>query len=191
MTSLLNNTSVPSETVTETPSTRLVKYVVLQILQIPALLCFIFIFYCVYRDRELRRLHNHAMLMILLICFLIIVSDFSITLRFLQHGSLQPDTNQLCLFWIFINYTLFGMNTLLMAFASIERFVLVFFSTFIMGSQRRRIWFHYVPMIFCCAVPLVWYTVLVLINPCVNHFNFTLFLVQLCLLSIKRRDWYY
>lgn len=157
MTPLLNDTSVLSDKVTETPTARLVKYVLLQILQVPALLWSIFIFYCVYRGRELRRLHNHAMLLILLTCFLILVSE-------------------LCLFWIFANDALLGMTTLLMAFASIERFVLIYFSTFIMRSRRRRVWFHYMPMIFCCAGVIIWYAVLVLINPCANSFNFSLFL---------------
>ena len=165
-----------SDKVIETSTTRLVKYIFLQTLQIPSVLCLIFIFYCVCRERKLRRLHNHATLLILLTCFLILVSELPITLSFLRHGSLQPHVDQLCLFWIFLNYTLFGMNTLLMAFAGIERFVLIFYSTLITRSRRRRVWFHYVPMIFCCTTVIIWYIVLVLIYPCVNTFNVTKFL---------------
>jgi hypothetical protein len=145
-------------------------------LQIPALFCSIFIFYCVYRERELRRLHNHAMLLILISCFLLLICELPITLSLLRRGSLEPQSNQLCLYWIFVNYTLEGITTLMMAFASVERFVLILSPAVITGSQRRKLFFHYISMIFCCVLVIIWYSVLVLIYPCVNTFDFTLFL---------------
>jgi hypothetical protein len=176
MSSSTNDTSTITAETAESSTTRLVKYIFLQTFQIPARLCSLFIFYCVCRERELRRLHNHTMLLILISCFLILIGELPITLSFLRSGSLTPQSDQLCLYWIFVNYTLEGINTVLMAFASIERFVLIFYATVITGSQRRKLWFHYIPMIFCCVIVIIWYSVLVLLYPCVNTFDYNFFL---------------
>ena len=171
-----NSTLVTISTIVETTTTRLIKYIFLQTLQIPALFCLIFISYCVYRERQLRSLNNHAMLLILFSCFLILICEQPVTLSFFRRGSLEPQSDHLCLYWLFVNYCLQGITTIMMAFASIERFVLIFYSNIIMGSKQRELWFHYIAMIFCCVIVIIWYTVLIFIYPCVNMFDFTLFL---------------
>ncbi|CAF1228944.1 unnamed protein product [Adineta steineri] len=171
-----NDTSTTTFQVAETQLTRLIKYIIFQTFQIPAIFCFILIFYSVYRERELRRLHNHVMLLILLSCFILLIGELPITLSFFYRGWLEPQSDRLCLYWIFMNYTFEAMIFLLMAFASIERFVLIFFSTVITGSGRRKCFFHYIPMIFCCVLVIFWYIILLFLYPCVNTFNFSSFL---------------
>jgi hypothetical protein len=176
MDSIGNSTLIAASGFIETATTRLIKYIFFQILQIPALLCLIFIFYCVYREHQLRSLNNHAMLIILFSCFLLLTCEQPVTLTFFRRGSLEIQSDHLCLYWIFINYSIQGITTVMMAFASIERFVLIFYWNFITGSQHRKLWFHYIPMLFCCTSVLIWYIVLIFIYPCENMFDYTMFL---------------
>ena len=56
--------------VLDTPSSRLVIFIVLLLFTIPSILCSLYIFYHFIRSRELRqRINNHGVLLLLLLAF--------------------------------------------------------------------------------------------------------------------------
>ena len=70
-----------------------------------------------------------------------------------------------------MNYTIQAGVTAIMAFAIMERYVLIFHRNMIVASQNRRILLHYCPLTFCCVLFVIWYFVLIFLYPCENAFD--------------------
>ena len=161
----------------ETRTTRIVKFSVLLLLDVPSVLCSLFIFFCFLREQRLRRWQNHAFVSLTVCNFLITATELPITLAFLRTGHVQAARDSFCYYWIFINYALSGVSLYLMAVASLERYILIFWS-----RQLHRIVFcrrlvHYVPLVSALTFSTIWYAALLVLHPCAagTTFDYTSF----------------
>ena len=122
-----------------------IKFIVLLILQTISISCYLFIFYNFAINRNLRRsIHNNSILCLLIVSFVYTIIPLSISESYLQKSYIIPDSNIFCGIWNWFQYSLDVSNLHLMAYTSIERHLLIFYSASLRKKWIRRI-FHYFP----------------------------------------------
>jgi hypothetical protein len=167
-------------------------FIMLVTIMIPSIICSLFIFYHFIRNEALRkRLNNHIILILLslnflqvsyqslivkknylITFFLKVITDMQFTLITLHTGFVPIQTYSFCIWWSVYNYALSVIDLMLMAYGCIERFFLVFHLPFF---KRHLILLHYGPLIFFTIYPTILYIGLVVVYPCQNYFDYTLF----------------
>lgn len=80
-------------------------------------------------------------------------------------------TDSFCQFWSDLDYVFTVSSLFLMAFGSVERYLLIFHHHLIL---RHRWLQHYLPIVLCIAYPFLLYTGLIYVYPCVNEFDYKL-----------------
>jgi hypothetical protein len=164
--------------ISETELSRSIKFWILLLFQIPSILCSIFVLYHMCALPTYRRtLANHVVISILIISLLSVTIDLSITLNYLRVGIVHPQLSSFCYFWMYIDYSLYANGMLLMAWASIERHILVF-SFHYFRSTYRIIFAHYIPIIISLVYPFIFYIYTIFIYSCKE--NLLDFKVTLC-----------
>lgn len=81
-------------------------------------------------------------------------------------------TSIFCQLWQFIDTTSYTGTPKLIAWASIERHILIFHEQWLLTS-KNRILLHYVPILTICLYHCLLYFVLYFILPCNNTFDYT------------------
>lgn len=145
----------------------------LLIFGIPSLICSLFLFYK-YLFNSIRRhaIHNHSILIIISTNIILIVTDFSWMLDSLRHsGHVLSPTKSFCLIWWFLDFTLYSTQTVILAWASIERHILVFHNQ-ILSTPRKRIYYHYLPLIVLLIYLICFYAGVIFMPPCENGFEY-------------------
>ena len=164
-----------------------IKYIVLQICHILSIVCCIFTLIHLLLNRNLRSgLHNHVPLTLLIISILDSFLNHPFTLNYLRTGQVTPSTNSLCLFWNLINTNLTTATYLTMAWASIERHLLIFNSR-LFAIQSYRVLFHYIPLLIVSFIyPTMFSIVITFFYPCLNTFNMgSIFCGYSCALKVQ------
>jgi hypothetical protein len=164
-----NTTSVSSVTID--PSNP-IKYIIMQICYIPSIICSIFTLTHLLLNRNLRlTLHNHTSLILLIISTFDLLLSHPFTLNYLRLSRVVPSMNAICLYWNFVN-SIFTVSTYwTMAWGSLERHLLIFYSL-LFNNRRGRILFHYMPLFITTILyPVAANIVVILFYPCENQFN--------------------
>lgn len=121
---------------------RLIHFILLLICLIPSFIFFLLVFFFLFKSQEInsKRRHNHV---ILLCNFILITTELPITLVYSYQGYVQPQNDQFCSFWVAYNYGLF-----LMAFASIERYFLIFTKDLFLNGDMLFIIYQFLFVLF-------------------------------------------
>ncbi|CAF0770595.1 unnamed protein product [Adineta steineri] len=139
---------------------------------IPSLLCSIFNLYHFIVDRTLRKaLYNHIIILILSLCLLYNITDIIWLIHFYRTISPISYTYIFCILWTYIDFAPFVSITLLVAWASIERHILIFHQNLV-STRTKRLFAHYLPMIIFTLYPLIYYMVMFFIIPCSIPLNY-------------------
>ncbi|CAF1031704.1 unnamed protein product [Adineta steineri] len=153
----------------ESSFSRSIKFNILISCQIPSIICNLIIFFYFTRLRELQtKRHHHAVICLLICNFLIITMELPITLVYLYFGEHIPSSYSLCLYWIYINYLLFASSVWMMAIASIQRYIFIFYKHFMKSYLK-----HYIPIFLPPILLSIWYFVLIFFYPCQQQFDYT------------------
>ena len=100
------------------------------------------------------------------------ITDLPIALISLRTGLVPIQTPAFCLFWSICDYVLFVLGLMLMCYACIERYFLVFHRHFF---KQHLILLHYVPILFFLLYSPLLYIGLIVIYPCERNFDYTKF----------------
>jgi hypothetical protein len=153
----------------------LVQFWTFLIFEIPSLVCTIFLLYHLLFDRKLRRaLHNHVIIIFLLLTFFIEVLDDPLYIdayRFGGNANSFPMTIPVCLMWWLIDYGFYGAISVFLAWASIERHILVFHYR-LLRTRRQQFFIHYLPLIIISIYIFGFYIGVIFFPPCENTFDF-------------------
>ncbi len=146
----------------------------LLILGIPSLVCSLFILYQYLSDRIRRHaLHNHTILIILMANIILILTDFSWMLDSLRRpGHVLLSTPAFCMIWWFLDFTLYNTQTIILAWASIERHVLIFHSKLV-STPKTKFYYHYLPPIILLIYLVCFYLGVIYFPPCNNKFEYS------------------
>ena len=127
--------------------------------------CSILLFY-LWSKRILRiAIHNHIIILLLLICFLYELIDIPFLLYNYRYEISWETESFLYRFWSFIDIGLYATQLILFAWSVIERHIIVF-HTSCLSTARRRFYIHYLPSIVLIIYCLVWYSVTILFPSC-------------------------
>ncbi|UJR32679.1 hypothetical protein I4U23_020139 [Adineta vaga] len=151
-----------------------VKFYILIILQIPAILLTLFIFIFFIKNRLLlNNLQNQALLILLTVNFVYLSVDLPMGIRFYNVGYISPPTSAYCTWWTFLEYTLNLINELLMATISVQRHLLIF-KAYIFHIRWKLYLYYYAPLAWCLVYPIVFYLGSIIFYPCDgNQWDYT------------------
>ncbi|CAF4028014.1 unnamed protein product [Rotaria sp. Silwood1] len=141
---------------------------------IPSLACSIFVLYHLLIDKVLHNaLNNHVIIVLLLNNLVYQLIDIPLSLSFYHLGNVWPASPILCLFWMFIDETLFSLSLILVGGASIQRHILIFHKQWL-STNKKRIFIHYLPIGVLCFYCIVFHFITILFPPCQNRFNYNM-----------------
>jgi hypothetical protein len=157
----------------EVPIPRKIRFWLMIIFDIPAVVCTLFLLYNLFVNRTLRQsLNNHSIIVLLIIVLMSDVIDIPSYISFVYLGYVWLSTPSFCFFWWFVDIGLFDMIAILMAFATIERHILVFHSGWI-STRRKRFFVHYIPLTLVIIYDILFYIYVLFFPPCENVFDYT------------------
>lgn len=145
------------------------------ILEIPSIICTIYVLYHLIFDRHLRRqIHNHVIIVLLFLCLIILIIDNSLYLDGWRtgHGNSFPPSPNVCLLWWFIDYGFYGAISIFLVWASFERHILVFHRRRFLNTNRQIFLLHYLPLIILSMYLFGFYIGVIIFPPCQNIFYF-------------------
>ncbi|CAF4076081.1 unnamed protein product [Adineta steineri] len=162
----------------ETVTSRTIKFILILICQLLSISCSIFLlFHLITKATLYRALHNHTIIALVIVSFFQTISDLPMSLDYLRIG--QASSSIFCLMWNFFALSNYAVGIWVMTWASLERHLLIFHDHLI-GTFRRKILFHYIPLIAFLFIPWIYYVILIFFYPCTNYFYQTLLFCGWC-----------
>ncbi|CAF1418918.1 unnamed protein product [Adineta steineri] len=135
-------------------------------LLIPSIPCSIFILYHLLTNRILRQaLNNHVIILILILGLVYELTDVIWLMHYYRVGISLFQIPAFCLIWVFIDLGIFVTITILVAWASIQRHILIFHDKWV-STKRGRLLFHYIPSFLFLVYPIIFYVYIFIIMNC-------------------------
>lgn len=162
-----NNTTI----VEDTSSFQSVQFVLLLIVEIPAIICtiLIFIYFCQNFHTMIRKtLRDHGFLLLTALSFFYITLDLPFTINSFRLGEDEPRSPLFCRFWYWIDYSIVVSSAFLTATISVQRHILIFNAAYL-NRTYFLLFLHYIPLILCLLYPSLFYFVLLYFYPCENY----------------------
>ena len=168
------NDSVLAFDNSEIPWSRPLRFWLLLIFDVSAILASLVILTHLFSTSHARSaLHNHTMIVLLILGLLFQLIDITWYLDFIQRGIVSPSTPLHCLVWWFIDLGIYNTSSLIVAWMSVERHILVFHDRWVV-SHRQRILFHYLPLFSILIYATIYYIWLIFFPPCQHEYVYTL-----------------
>ncbi|CAF1421812.1 unnamed protein product [Adineta ricciae] len=140
---------------------------------IPSVGCSIFVLYHLISNRTQRHAINNRVIIVLISNNLIYeLIDIPLFLNYYRLEAVWPNTPGLCLMWIFIDEALYSISTVVLAWASIERHILIFHNRWWSSTRRRRL-IHFIPLVSLVFYIIIFHTVFILLPLCENTYDYT------------------
>ncbi|CAF2878418.1 unnamed protein product [Rotaria sp. Silwood2] len=164
-----DTTVLPSEIVIP----RLIRFWIILLVYIPSVMCSLFILYNFIVHRTLRQaLHNHVIGLLLFINFIVQLTSIPWTLNYYRTGNVWPQNSFFCLTWAFIDEALYIITTILFAWATIERHMLIFHDH-LFSTKYKLIFFHYVPIAIILLYCISYNIIIIIFPPCENTYDYS------------------
>ena len=110
--------------------------------------CYVFvILYLLFKKNQRQAIHNHAILVLLIMSFFIVLFDYSWIVDSNLRGEVWLASPAFCQIWLLIDFGFYSASTIVLAWASFERHILIFHSN-LTRTTRGVILFHHFPLIF-------------------------------------------
>ena len=160
-----------------------VSFWVFLVLLIPSVLCSLFTLYFFLVDRTLRRaLNNHALTVVLIIGLVCSLTVYPWMMYYYRLVGIWQRAPAFCGIWKFIDWGLYTTHTIIFAWATVERHILIFHDRWV-STRKTRLFVHYLPLMVLLVYCVVFYVVVLFLLPCQNfYFN----VVMICLLPCYR-----
>ena len=124
-----------------------VRFWLYLISNISSILCSFFVLYHLLFNRLLRQaLNNHAVIVLILIGLIIELIDIPLIIHFFRFGYNWKVTSIFSYFWSFIDYGCFTTQTIIFAWTTIEKHILIFHDRWLL-TKKKRFFIHYLPLI--------------------------------------------
>ena len=148
----------------------IVRFWIYLIFDICSILCSLYVLYYFLSIRTLRcALYNHIIIVLLCTGLLKEFINIPWTLYRDYTGVSLGNTDSFYLFSFFFNYALFSTQLALVAWATLERHILIFHDRWL-RTKRQRFLFHYFPIIAILTYCLIYYSLTIFGPFCNNHF---------------------
>ena len=139
-----------------------------------SLFCYVFVLSYILKNKTQRQaLHNHSIIVLLFISFSIVLFDYSWVLDSARHeGQVWLASPILCKIWWLLDFGFYDACTVVLAWTSFERHILIFHTNLI-ATKRRLILIHYLPLISIVVYLIIFYTYVIFFPSCENEYDFT------------------
>ena len=142
------------------------RFWLLLLFDIPSLACSLALLFHLFTNATARRaLNNHVIMALLVVGLFSQLIDIPFYLSFLRLGYVWPSVPVSCLLWWFSATGISNLTNLLMAWASIERHILVFHNQWL-RTRKVRFLAHYLPLATVLFYGSGFYLVLLLMFSC-------------------------
>jgi hypothetical protein len=139
---------------------------------IPSVLVTIFNLYHLLTNRVLRKtINNHVIILILSSGLIEMLTDITFSIQVFFNGTVLLPTRTFCFAWTFISSVSLASNFILMAWASVERHIIIFHSN-LLATKSKRLFFHYIPLVTAILWPTMFYFIIYFVIPCNYSFNY-------------------
>jgi hypothetical protein len=153
---------------------RSLRFWFLLLLDVPSIICSCFLLFHLLNNKTLRsQLTNHVIIILLIMGLIIELVDIPFHLSFLHLGVVYPSTPTLCMLWWFMDIGLYTGCTIIMAWGSVQRYLLIFHDRLFLNRNKRFI-FHYFPFIILLIYIPIFYIIAIIFPPCVNTYDYSL-----------------
>jgi hypothetical protein len=133
---------------------------------IPSLVCSVFVLYHLLTDRALRRaLNNHVIIVIISLGLFFQLTNVVWLIHYYRVRNALIQTTAFCLTWVFIDTAGFATVTFLVAWASIERHILIFHDKWV-STKWGRLFIHYIPLVIFLLYPIIFYIFIIFVRSC-------------------------
>jgi hypothetical protein len=150
----------------------IVRFWLFLISNILSLICCIFVLLNFLLDSTLRGgLHNHVMIVVLFMCVIFELTDVPWTIHLYLSDVVWIQTQTFCIIWKFIDSTIYTSIPKLVAWASIERHILIFHSQWV-ATKKRRYLIHYTPIVFIVIYGIMVYGITTPMKDCGREFYY-------------------
>lgn len=163
-----NKTNLFDNRMVEITLPRSIRFWLLLLMDMPSLICSIFVLYHILTKKELRSaLYNHVIIALLMCVMTSQLLDIPIYLTFIRLNQVWPKNRSMCLFWWYVDVGFCNTCGIILAWASIERHILVFHDK-LLSTRKKRIFLHYV-LLLCVIVYASGFYLLSLFIPSCDH----------------------
>ena len=167
-------------TTTSTPTTSTdyslpfaTRFWILLVFDVSSTICTFVVLFYVSFDRKLRsNAKNHTLVVLLMLGLSVQLIDIPFYLNFIVHSSVVPANPSVCLIWWFIDIGIYNGVTILLAWTALERHILVFHDQWI-STRKKRVFVHYLPLLFLILYIFVYYIYAIYGFPCQNSYDYT------------------
>lgn len=137
-----------------------------------SIICSIFVLYHILSNRNLRHaLNNHTIILLLSFGLFYELTDITWITHFYYFRYTLVQTPAFSLIWTYIDYTIFNCQTMLFAWTTIERHILVFHNRWV-STRKKRFFVHYLPIIIILMYCFCYYSIIYLVPFCENSFDY-------------------
>ena len=151
---------------------------------IPSIFCTFFVLRHLLFNRALRNaLNNHVIILILLLGLICEITVYPWMLFYYRSNDEWDRSPTFCIVWAFMDWGLYVTQTVLFAWATIERHILIFHDRWV-GTRKSRFLVHYLPLTLLLLYCLVFYIVVDFFPPCENFFYSDMICVYFCLYDV-------
>ena len=131
-----------------------------------SLFCSLFVLYHLLFERALRQgLHNHIIIVLLLIGFTYEAISVPLMLLWFQLGDAWKFSLSFAHFWTSIDYFCYSTQLVGFGWASVERHILIFHSKWV-STKRKRVLVHYLPLIVVMVYSFIYYLYIIVFPFC-------------------------
>lgn len=149
-----------------------IRFWILLICSIPSIICCLIVLWSLFTNREKRRSLNYRIIIIQLIaCLIYLLTNVPLYLNYLRLGYVWPKTPAMCQLWWFVGDGYADTMTILMAWASFERHIFIFHSSWL-STTKKKFFVHYLPVTLIILYCLLYYIVTMGFPPCENKYNY-------------------
>ena len=138
-----------------------------------SMLCSLFLLVHLLGMPSLRRpIHNHAIIVVLILGLVYVSLNISGSMNFYRLGGVvRPQLPGYCSLWLFVDFGVYNTITVLLAWASFERHLLVFHH-WLLNNHRRKLLIHYLPLLSLLIYMGIFYITVVFLLSCTNHWDY-------------------
>ncbi|CAF1215481.1 unnamed protein product [Adineta steineri] len=124
-------------------------------------------------DRALRNaLNNHVIIAMVFFGLILQFTDVTALTYYWRTGTVLISTRAFCFAWVSIHAIVVEGTTNLVAWASVERHILIFHPNLV-RTKTKRFFLHYLPLVICMMCPGVFYFTMFFIVPCSVKMDYT------------------
>ncbi|CAF1447385.1 unnamed protein product [Adineta steineri] len=139
-----------------------------------SIVCALFLLFHLLSDPTLRHtLHNHVIIVLLCMCLIWEMTVAPAMMHVYLFNVVWSQTPTFCMIWKFLDTCIYTSTAKLVAWASIERHILIFHNKWV-STKKRRLFFHYIPLLLIVMYGVICYAIITPINDCKRNFFYTM-----------------